>query len=96
MPEQQTTDECGWEKCCGGDPRGCIQPGGDAPETEADPRGGIVALALCSVDVDALRHAVDALGALQRALIGARHGLAADHLENAAGEVRKAMRMMGA
>jgi hypothetical protein len=53
-------------------------------------------LALCSIEIDALRHALDALAALQRAQISTRDGFASDRLDMAADEVRKAMRGMGA
>lgn len=92
---------CGWgAKCCGRDPRGCIQPGEERPiptdKTEAALLDGSLTLALCSIEADALRHAVDALAALQRAHVAAQNGFAADCFENAASDVRKAMRMIGA
>ncbi|UPY35484.1 hypothetical protein [Sediminicoccus sp. KRV36] len=53
-------------------------------------------LALCSVQIDGLRHALDALAALQSAQLCTRDDFASDCLQNAADEVRKAMRGMGA
>ena len=53
-------------------------------------------LALCSVEISALRHALDALDALQKAQLFTRDGFASDRLDVAADEVRKAMKGMGA
>lgn len=53
-------------------------------------------LSLCSIEIDALRHAVEALEALQSAQLYTRDGIASDHLDAAADSIRKAMRGMGA
>lgn len=50
---------------------------------------------LCSIEIDALRHALDALSALQSAQLCTQDGFTSDYLENAADEVRKAMKGMG-
>jgi hypothetical protein len=83
-----------------------IQPVGvmaSNPETTQEPDDGksdghleCPPLALCSVEIDALRHALDALSALQRAQLCTRDGFASDYLQNAADQVRKAMKGMGA
>lgn len=68
-------------------------------QTTDDPEAMIAAgdasLALVSIEPGTLERLVDALGSLRDAQLATDCGLASDHMENAAREVRKAMRMVG-
>ena len=66
------------------------------PLEKSDGMNECLPLALCSIEIDSLRHAIDALAALQNAQLSTIDGFASDHLQNAADEVRKAMKGMGA
>jgi hypothetical protein len=65
-------------------------------DSESDGHLECPPLALCSIEIDGLRHALDALAALQSAQLCTRDGFASDYLQNAADQVRKAMKGMGA
>jgi hypothetical protein len=72
------------------------QPTQEPDDSESDGHLECPPLALCSVEIDGLRHALDALAALQSAQRCTRDGFASDRLDMAADEVRKAMKGMGA
>lgn len=50
---------------------------------------------LHDVDIEAIKHLVDALAALQAASSATMHGFVSDYCENAAVDVRKALRAAG-
>lgn len=57
---------------------------------------GVVDIELSGIEPGTLERLVCALGSLQEAQKATTDGLASDHMENAAREIRKAMRMVGA
>jgi hypothetical protein len=65
-------------------------------DTTDDKQGEAPGMELHQVEVGTLERLVDALGSLKDAQAATKCGFVSDFCENAAGEIRKAMRLAGA